>query len=100
MVLGVCIDISSFLLPFYFTFVYYYGLMPRKVTGPSFLEQALEVLDSEECKADFEKLGPLKAFVPKLLILKQGKRSYVLTDADKLRAKLKEKGIISYAPSK
>ena len=74
-----------------------YELMPRKVTGPSFLEQALEVLDSEECKADFEKLGPLKAFVPKLLIFKQGKRLYVFTDTDKLRAKLKEKGIISYA---
>ena len=72
----------------------FYGLMPRKATGPS----ALEVLDSEECKADFEKLGPLKAFVPKLLILRQGNRSYIFTDTDKLRAKLKEKGII--APSK
>ena len=67
--------------------------MPRKATGPSFLQQALEVLESEECKADFKKLGPLKACPPKLLILKQGKRSYVFTDTDKLRAKLKEKGV-------
>ena len=72
--------------------------MPRKVTGPSFLQQALEVLDSysrgvqgrlQETRSPYG----FKACPPKLLILKQGERSYVFTDTDKLRAKLKEKGV-------
>ena len=63
--------------------------MKRAMIGPS----SLDVLDSEECKKDFERLGSLQAFVPRLLILKQEKRIYVFTDTDNLRAKLKRKDI-------
>lgn len=58
----------------------------RGILDASVVEHAQKVLD-EECKAYFDKLGPLKAFVPKLVKVKQGQRIVLYNDTDSALSK-------------